>query len=381
MKIVVSMDSFKGSLTTLEAGLAVEHGIRNALPQAEISVLPLADGGEGSMDVIIHSCNATRKGVKVQNPVGRYIETKYAVLKDGSTAVLEMASAAGLTLISESEQNPMHTTTYGVGEMIRAAINDGCRKFIVGIGGSATNDGGTGMLSALGFEFLDENGKEVPCGAEGLSLIHQIKSDKVLPQVFESEFIVACDVQNPLCGENGCSYIYGPQKGADSTTVHIMDEGMRNFEAQTKKFNPKADGNFPGSGAAGGLGFAFLAYLNGTLKSGIELIIAETGLEEKIKTADLVVTGEGRIDSQSCMGKTISGIAEIAKKYNKPVIAFCGCVSEDAIVCNSNGIDAFFPVLRTPCTLEEAMKDGQKNLTDTVEQVFRLINRFIIRLA
>ncbi len=374
MKIVVSMDSFKGSMTTLEAGYAVELGIRRALPQAEIVVSPLSDGGEGSMDVIVHSNKATRKKVRVQNPVGRYIDAEYSILQDGTTAVIEMASAAGLTLIPEAERNPMYTTTYGVGEMIKAALSEGCRKFIVGIGGSATNDGGTGMLSALGFEFLDDNGNEVPRGAEGLSLIRQIKSEKVLPHVFESEFIIACDVQNTLLGEKGCSYVYGPQKGAVPESLPIMDEAMKNFELQTRKYNAEADGNIPGSGAAGGLGFAFMAYLNGVLKSGIELIIAQTGLEEKIKSADMVVSGEGRIDSQSAMGKTISGIAHIAKKYGKPVIAFCGCVSEDAAVCNSHGIDAFFPILRTPCTLEEAMKDGQKNLSDTAEQVFRLID-------
>lgn len=371
MKIVIAMDSFKGSMSSMAAGNAAAFGIKRVYPEAEVKVFPLADGGEGSSEVIINAKSAARKNVNVQNPVEKYINAQYGIARN--TAIIEMAAAAGITLISDEERNPMNTTTYGVGEMIKDAIDEGCRNFIIGIGGSATNDGGTGMLSALGFEFLDENGSVVPCGAGGLLRINEIKSDNVMKELSECSFQIACDVQNPLCGENGCSAVYGPQKGADDKMVQIMDNAMKHFENVTKKFNPEANGNYLGSGAAGGLGFAFMSYLGGELKSGIELIISQTGLEDEIKTADIVVTGEGRLDAQTCMGKVPVGVAKTAKKYGKSVIAFSGCVTDDAKECNKHGIDAFFSIIKSPCMLEEAIENSEKNLADTAEQVFNII--------
>jgi len=262
-----------------------------------------------------------------------------------------------------------------VGELILDAITKGCRKFIVGIGGSATNDGGIGMLQALGFAFLDKNGNQVTLGAKGLEDIVEIKIDHAVRELKECSFCVACDVKNPLCGENGCSAIYGPQKGATQAMINDMDAWLGNYAKLTQKVIPASDPNTPGTGAAGGLGFAFLSYLDATLQSGIDLVIKETDLEKHIIDADVVITGEGRLDGQSYMGKAPIGVAKLAKKYKKPVVAFSGCVTDDAVICNEYGIDAFFPILRTPCSLQEAMDcdHAYKNLQDTAEQVFRLI--------
>ena len=259
--------------------------------------------------------------------------------------------------------------------MIKDALKRGCRNFVIGIGGSATNDGGTGMLSALGFKFLDENGQPIELCGKGLKNIKSINTEGVMKELKECIFTVACDVKNPLCGENGCSRIYGPQKGATEEIVRDMDTWLSDFADLTKCVNKNADKDYPGAGAAGGMGFAFLAYLNGTLKSGIDIVIKETGLEEKIKNANIVITGEGRLDGQSIMGKTPVGVARLAKKYNKKVLAFSGCVTDDAHILNEHGIDAFFPILKRPCNLEEAMniENAKTNLTDTCTQVFRVI--------
>ncbi len=376
MKVAVAIDSFKGSLTTYEASNAVLLGIKRAFPSADVLLFPIADGGEGSAEVIVGANAGTWKKVWVKDPLGRKIEARYGLLRQKRTAIIEIAAAAGITLITAEERNPMFTTTYGVGELIKDAVAEGCNSFIIGLGGSATNDGGIGMLSALGFEFLDERGAPVPFGAEGLSKIKKIKADNALPALRDCHFLVACDVQNPLCGENGCSAVYGPQKGADEKTVFFMDEAMERFAIHTKELYPSSDGNTPGCGAAGGLGFAFTCYLQGKLQSGIELILSQIDIEEVLPSVDIVVTGEGRLDGQSYMGKVPVGVAKLAKKYGKPVLSFSGGVTDDAKICNQWGIDAFFPIVKGPCSLQEAMENASKNLTDTTEQVFRLINQF-----
>jgi len=374
MRIAVAIDSFKGSLSTFEAGAAVAEGAKRVFDDAEVDVCPLADGGEGTVAAMVASLGGEMISLEVCGPLGKKVVANYGVISERATAVIEMSAAAGITLVGESERDPMNTTTWGVGEMIADAIKRGCRKFIVGIGGSATNDGGVGMLGALGFEFLDEQGNEIERRGRGLERLYTVKKDKVMPELSECEFLVACDVKNPLCGPEGCSAIYGPQKGATPETVEKMDGWLKNYARLTKELYPHADENFEGAGAAGGMGFAFLSYLGGRLESGIELVIRETGLEERIRWVDVVVTGEGRLDGQSCMGKAPVGVARAAKKYGKPVIAFSGCVREDAVECNKHGIDAFFPILRNICTLEEAMdvENAARNLSDTAEQVFRL---------
>lgn len=378
MKVTVAIDSFKGSLTTFQAGKAIEEGVKRVYENAVVEISPIADGGEGTVDAIVAATGGELVSAQVTGPLGEKVRASYGYVPDTKTAVIEMSAAAGITLVSEGRRNPLYTTTYGVGELIMHAISKGCRKFVVGIGGSATNDGGIGMLQALGFEFLDENGKQVPLGAVGLSKIKEIKTDNAEKLLSQCSFCIACDVKNPLCGKNGCSAVYGPQKGATPDMIKDMDAWIGNYASLTRKVLPKADAEIPGTGAAGGLGFAFLSYLGAELRSGIDLVINETELQEHIKDSDIVVTGEGRLDGQSYMGKAPVGVASLAKKYGKPVIAFSGCVTKDAVECNKHGIDAFFPILRNPCTLSEAMDcdNAYRNLADTSEQVFRLIGTF-----
>lgn len=380
MKAVIAIDSLKGSLSSIEAGEAVREGILRADSLAEVTVLPLADGGEGTVDALVSGMHGSLNTVTVTGPLGTPLNCRYGILEQAKaeetkTAVLEMSAAAGITLIPERERNPLYTTTYGVGEMIRDAIKKGCRKFLVGIGGSATNDGGVGMLQALGYGFLDENGNQIPCGAVGLRHLKSIHDESVLPELRSCTFKVACDVTNILCGEHGCSAIYGPQKGATPSMITQMDRWLSDYATLAKaKYPHKANPDAAGTGAAGGMGFAFLTFTNAVLESGVKIVLEETGLEQYVKNADIVITGEGCLDGQTAMGKAPVGVARLAKKYGKPVIAFAGCVSKDAVKCNRNGIDAFFPILRKPCTLEDAMKreNAQANIADTAEQVFRL---------
>ena len=340
-----------------------------------MTVRPLADGGEGTVEALTAGMNGRIERVKVTGPLGTRVEAAYGMIAATKTAVIEMSAAAGITLVDEQDRNPLHTTTYGVGELIQDAIKKGCRNFIVGIGGSATNDGGVGMLQALGYGFLDAAGRQVPYGAEGLARIVKITDDRVVPELKECHFKIACDVTNPLCGEQGCSAVFGPQKGATLSMVEEMDKWLMHYAALTKEKYPQSDRNKPGTGAAGGLGFAFLSYTNAALDSGVKIILEETKLEEHIKSADIVITGEGRLDSQTIMGKAPIGVARMAKQYGKKVLAFSGCVTEDAVLCNRHGIDAYFPILRSVTTLKEAMAPecAKENLAAAVEQVFRLI--------
>lgn len=376
MKTVIAIDSLKGSLSSMEAGKAIAEGIERADAHAEIFIRPLADGGEGTVDALVCGMNGTVCSVTVTGPLGAPVNCEYGIIEKTKTAVIEMSGAAGITLISEEERNPLHTTTYGVGEVIKDAITKGCRRFIIGIGGSATNDGGVGMLQALGYGFLDKEGKQVPFGAKGLEQLEQITDTYVMPELTECEFRIACDVTNILCGENGCSAIYGPQKGATPSMIMQMDKWLESYASLAKEKYSKANAKQAGTGAAGGLGFAFLTFTNAVLESGIKIVLEETQLEEYIKDADIVVTGEGRLDGQTAMGKAPVGVARLAKKYNIPVVAFAGSVTKEAVACNQNGIDAFFPILRSIVTLEDAMKpeNAKANLADTAEQVFRLIN-------
>ena len=374
MKVVIAIDSFKGSLSSLEAGEAVREGVLKADESAEVVIRPLADGGEGTVDALAIGLGGEMIEVDVTGPLGERVRAKYCIVK-GSTAVIEMAQAAGLPLVPAELRDPMNTTTYGVGELILDAIRRGCRSFIVGIGGSATNDGGTGMLSALGFEFLDKNGEKIAFGARGLEALASVSAENVIPELRECSFRVACDVNNPLCGERGCSAVYGPQKGATPESVKIMDGWLGKYAEVAKSAFPNADPNYPGAGAAGGLGFAFKTFMNASLESGIGIILDETELERHIADADVVVTGEGRIDFQTAMGKAPIGVAKLAKKHGKRAIAFAGCVTADAEECNNHGIDAFFPIIRGITTLDEALRrdNAYSNLRAAAYQVFNLL--------
>lgn len=374
MKITVAIDSFKGSLSSIQAGEAISAGVLRVYPEAKVAVRPLADGGEGTAEALILSMGGRTEKITVTGPLGQPVECSYGIIEKSGIAVMEMSGAAGITLISAEERNPLFTTTYGVGEVIKDAVQKGCRRFIIGIGGSATNDGGIGMLQALGFGFLNARGDQVSFGAKGLSELETITDIHVMEELKECRFEIACDVTNPLCGEQGCSAVYGPQKGAGPALIKEMDQWLEQYALLAENMFPKADSKQAGTGAAGGLGFAFLTFTNAVLKSGIKIVLEETQLETYIKEADLVITGEGRLDGQTAMGKAPIGVAELAKKYGKPVIAFAGCVTEDAAECNKYGIDAYFPILREILTLKEAMKpeNAQENMSAAVEQVMRL---------
>ena len=375
MKVVIAIDSLKGSLSSMEAGMAIKDGILAAKPDAEVIVKPLADGGEGTTDALIEGMNGERIDLTVTGPMHTPVDAYYGYLKDTNTAVMEMASAAGITLVPDSEKNPLLATSYGVGEMINDAIQRGCRNFIIGIGGSVTNDGGIGMLKALGVRFLDENGEDAGEGGQALAKVARIDVSGMNPLLKECHIQVACDVNNPLCGENGSTYVYGPQKGVTEDMKKTLDEAMAHFARVTSETLENDYMNTPGAGAAGGLGYAFLAYTGAAVTPGIELILDDVGLEEELSGADVVVTGEGRLDFQTAMGKAPVGVARLAKKYNAKVIAFAGSVTKEATACNKEGIDAFFPILRGVCTLAEAMDPvaARNNMTATVEQVFRLL--------
>lgn len=383
-KILVAVDSFKGSMTSLEAGNAIKKGIKSILPDTEVRVRPVADGGEGTTDALIYGRDGvSRERCYVTGPLGDRITAEYTIYNaaDGRTAVMEMAAAAGLPLVPENRRDPMHTTTYGVGEMINDAVSKGCERFIIGIGGSATNDGGIGMLQALGFSCLDVNGHEVPYGAEGLGVLERIvipgkmlvrknsselavadpvdtpivgtaaisgagavdescvDDDDFASRLSRCTFSIACDVTNPLVGELGCSRVFAPQKGADAETVEIMDGYMKNYaDVVERSAEGKSDRNTPGAGAAGGLGYAFLMFLGGKLTLGIDIVLSETGLEADVEWADTVITGEGRIDAQTMMGKTPSGVARLANKYGRYVIAIGGCLGDGAEACIKEGV-------------------------------------------
>jgi glycerate kinase len=310
----------------------------------------------------------------VSDPVGNPTSAMLAIIgedTDRKTAVIEMSMAAGLTLIEPKDRDPMETTTYGVGELIiHAAEKMGCRHFLIGIGGSATNDAGAGMLQALGFRLQDADGRDIPFGGGALSSVSKIDRGGAVQELGECTFRIACDVTNPLCGEKGASAVYGPQKGATPEMVETLDSALAHFAAVAG-----GDPEYPGSGAAGGLGFAFREFLGAELKSGVEIVLEETRFEEVVRDADVVVTGEGRLDSQTVMGKAPIGVAGMAKRFGKKVLAFSGCVTQDAGVVNSHGIDAFFPILREVVTLEKALEKGNAaaNLAATTEQVFRCL--------
>lgn len=380
MKIVIAIDSFKGSLSSIEAGNAAREGILQAFcdkeEKPEIIVKPLADGGEGTTQALIEGLGGELVSVEVEGPLGKKVEACYGILPDKRTAVIEMAEAAGITLVSKEERNPLRASTYGVGEMICDAINRGCRDFIVGIGGSATTDGGVGMLQALGVEFGTKNGKQIGQGIKELDQIETISTQHMNPLLNECRFQIACDVKNPLCGENGAVYVYGAQKGVKEQEKEIFDAKLRHYAEKTAQLFGKDRQQEEGAGAAGGLGFAFVSYVpNVTLQSGIKIVLSAIELEKDLEDADIVITGEGQMDAQTAMGKVPVGVAELAKQYGCKVIAFAGGVTGDAVACNQKGIDAFFPIVRGAISLEEAMEKelAKKNMSFAVEQVMRLI--------
>lgn len=375
MKVVVAIDSFKGSLSSFELADSIEIGIKNIYSDAEVLKIPIADGGEGTVEALVKGSNGELVEIIVNNPLMEKIKAKYGIMGNKKTAIIEMAQASGLILINPEQRNPMKATTYGTGELIYDAIKKGCREFIIGIGGSATNDAGLGMLQALGYRFLDENKIELGYGGEILSKVKYIDSSNKITELEECKFLIACDVDNPFYGPNGAAEIYSRQKGATENIVKELDKGLMDL-AQIIKTELKIDiSHLSGAGAAGGLGGGLVAFLNGKLYSGIDIVLKRIKLEQKLKDVDFVITGEGKLDHQTSMGKAPVGVARIAKKWNIPVIALAGGITDGAIETHKNGIDSFFSIINYPITLEEAMKkETTKNFIQrNTEEIFRLI--------
>lgn len=373
MKFVLAPDSFKESMTAKKAALAMEKGVKAVFPNAECVIVPMADGGEGTVESLVSMTNGEIIKTEVIGPLGEKVIAEYGLLGEGQTAVIEMASASGLELIKPKERNPLLTTTYGTGQLIKHALDKGVRRFLIGIGGSATNDGGAGMLQALGVSFKDQDGNELPFGGGALHRLHSIDMSGLDERIKTVQMDVACDVTNPLIGDNGASAIFGPQKGATPEMVSTLDQNLAHFAEVIKKQLGEDIAHLDGAGAAGGLGAGLLAFLNAQLKKGIDLVIEYTGLEEQVKEADYVFTGEGSIDGQTLFGKTPYGVAAIAEKYSVPVIAFAGRIGNGVESLYDNGFTAIIGILKGVTTLEEALECGEENLAFAAENVCRVL--------
>ena len=374
-KIIIAPDSFKGSLTSIEVANAIEEGIKNLITNCEIVKLPIADGGDGTMDTLVSALKGKKIKIKAHDPLMRPIKVEYGLVQNGKTAVIEMAIANGLTLLDIAEQNPSATTTFGTGEIIKDALKRGCHSFLIGIGGSATNDAGTGMLKALGYRFIDKNGKETDGTGNSLSKITKIDESRVMPELKEAQFTIACDVNNPFSGLNGAAYVYAPQKGASEQMVKELDEGMESFRQLIEKVKGLNLNTIPGTGAAGGLGGGFVAFLNAELKPGIEMVLQAIDFDKHLLNSDLVITAEGKLDKQTAMGKAASGILDAASQKKIPVIAIGGTV-EDKEVLLKRGFSSLFSTTPSTMPLQEAMqKDiAKRNIIKTTEQIIKSID-------
>lgn len=362
MKIVIAPDAYKESLSALEVARAIEAGFRKVFPQAETVCIPVADGGEGTVDAMVSATAGRRHYVEVRGPLGAPVTACYGLTGDGITAVIEMAAASGLMRVPPAARNPLVTTSYGTGELIRAALDAGARHLILGIGGSATNDAGAGMLEALGVRLLDANGTALPPGGGALAHLARIDRSGLDPRLMACRIEVACDVDNPLTGPHGASVVFGPQKGATPAMVAHLDANLRHFADIVRRDLDVAVDDVPGAGAAGGMGAAMIAFFGARLQPGVDIVTRAVGLEAQLMDADLVITGEGRIDSQTPHGKTPIGVARLAKRHGKPVIGIAGCLSADVDVVHAHGIDAVFSVVVRPCTLAEALAEAAGNV-------------------
>ncbi|WP_017729137.1 glycerate kinase [Halalkalibacterium ligniniphilum] len=371
MKIVIAPDSFKGSLSAVDVAFHMEKGIKKAFTEVETVLVPVADGGEGTMESLVAATKGKVIDVTVKGPLLKSVKAAYGVLGDGETCVVEMASASGLNLIADAERDPMLTTTYGTGELIKAALEQGYRKFILAIGGSATNDGGAGMLQALGMRLFDQEGKVIGFGGAELGRVAQLDDAEFDSRIAESEFLIASDVQNPLIGPEGSSYVFGPQKGATAKMVKQLDAYLTHWadlieEKQGVRLHDK-----PGAGAAGGIGGAFQAFFPSTMRRGIDIVIEYTDLEKKLAGADFVLTGEGQIDFQTASGKAPMGVAEVAQKQGIPVFAIAGSIGGGIEQLYQYGITSVFSLVNAPMTLDEAISGCDQYLQFTTEQIAR----------
>ena len=373
MKIVIAPDSFKESLTALEVASAIEIGFKRIFPNAEYVKLPMADGGEGTVQSLVDATQGRLVETVVTAPLGNRVQSFFGLSGDGHTAIIEMAAASGLHLVPMEKRNPCLTTSLGTGELIKQALDLNVRHIILGIGGSATNDGGVGMLQALGLRLLDKGGQPIGFGGAELANITEIQTDGLDPRLQQVQIEVACDVNNPLCGERGASAIFGPQKGATAEMVTQLDAALAHFAAIVERDCGKQIREQAGAGAAGGMGGGLLLLPHVQLKAGVQIVLDNLKLAEQVKDADLVITGEGRMDAQSILGKTPVGVARTAKQFNKPVVAIVGCLREDYDVVYEHGIDAVFPIIRSLGDLPTILKQGEQNLISAAENVARLM--------
>lgn len=373
LNILLAPDSFKESMTAKEACDAMERGIKKVTEHVNCIKVPMADGGEGTMQSLVDATCGRVYKIKVTAPLGNEVEAEYGILGDGKTAVIEMASASGITLVPEDDRNPLVTTTYGTGQLIKACLDKGVKKLLIGIGGSSTNDGGVGAIQALGAKFKDKFGKEIGFGGGELGKIDSIDLSGLHSGLKDVKVEVACDVTNPLCGHDGASNVFGPQKGATKEMIKILDDNLRHYADVIKSQLNIDVAEVPGAGAAGGLGAGLMVFMNGKLERGIDIVVKYSGYEEKVKDADLVFTGEGSIDFQTQYGKTPMGVAVVAQKYNKPVIAFAGSIGDDVEVLYNLGIKSIFSIVQGVSSLKDALRDGKINMEKTVENVMRLM--------
>jgi len=375
MNVIIAMDSFKGCASSLELSSAITQGIRTVYQDATIKAYEIADGGEGTLQAMVHNTEGELITCKVHDPLMHLIEAQYGILGDGVTAVIEMAQASGLPLVPVDKRNPLYTTTFGVGELIAHALERGCREFIVGIGGSATNDGGVGMLQALGYRFLDKEGNNIAYGGGALGDIVRIETEHAHPALKKSTFTIACDVDNPMYGERGAAFIYGPQKGATPEAVLKLDANIKHFASCINEQLGRDIAYIPGSGAAGALGGGFLGFLTASLRSGIDIVLDSIQFDTALKNADIVITGEGKVDAQSLMGKVISGIAKRCTQANVPLIVLAGEIDASALRSHEHGVSALFSIMHGPMSLEDAMhtKTALRLATQKTEELFWLI--------
>lgn len=372
MKIIIAPDSFKESLSALEVAEAIESGFKKVFPDAEYIKVPMADGGEGTVQSLIDATQGRLKTVEVTAPLGQRVSAQFGISGDGKTAIIEMAAASGLHLVPNEQRNPLITTSYGTGELILAALDEGVEKIILGIGGSATNDGGAGMLQALGVALLDANQQAIGLGGGNLSKIESIDFSGLDARLAHVDLEVACDVNNPLCGQHGASAVFGPQKGATPEMVATLDQALSHFADKIQAIRNINIKNHAGAGAAGGMGGGLLTLPHTRLKAGVQIVIEAVDLATKMQQADLVITGEGRMDSQSAHGKTPIGVARVAKQYHKPVIAIVGCLREDYEVVYEHGIDVVFPIIRQLGSLETILANGKDNLISAAQNIAKL---------
>lgn len=373
MRIVVAPDSFKGSLSSIEVANAMEQGILSLFPDAVVIKIPIADGGEGTIDALVTATGGRMMRTEVMGPLGGLVKASWGILGDEKTAVIEMAAASGLPLVPQGERNPLITTTYGTGQLIKAALDHGIRKLIIGIGGSATNDGGAGMARALGVKFFDSLDNELPSGGAALKSLAKIDLSKIDPRLAETSILVACDVDNPLCGPRGASAVYGPQKGATPAMVSELDQALRHYANISKLSLGKDIAESPGAGAAGGLGAGMMIFTSAQLRPGVQIVLEATNFEDKVKHADLVITGEGRTDFQTAHGKAPVGVAKLAMKYNVPTVCLSGGLGSGCDEVYKHGIDGLMSIVPQPMTLEECIDSSEELVQKATARLCRII--------